>query len=479
MTESTTPEFAVIGHPNEGKSAVVSTLAEDDSVRVSPYPGETLVCRTFPVTIDNIEVIRFTDTPGFQNPQKLLAWMKDYQGPEDKRIQTLIETHTGNHDFDEDCELFKPVARGAGIIYVVDGSRPVRNVDLAEMEILRLTGCPRMAIINCKEDYTGYLDDWKTAFRKHFNAIRIFSAHRATYAERIALLETLKGIDQDWGSALDTVISAFKDDWRHRNDLTAGIICTMLENSLLHTATKNFTENTDEKSIKKILHEKYNLEIEKIEREAHLRIRRLFKHNIFNYNLQAHSVLKEELFSEKTWQVLGLTPKQLIITAAVAGGTVGAAIDIAAAGLTFGIFTSLGGIIGAGWTALGGGKRLAKSNVKGISLGGRQITIGPIDNIQFPFILLDRVLIYYTHIINWAHGRRNLARENSDQKQPEKEGFTFQWDKASRNICRDLYSAVKKNNPEKREKAVKDFKDMLQDKLFKISISDRDHMFIS
>ena len=43
MKSNRVPEFAVIGHPNEGKSAVVSTLSEDDSVRVSPYPGETLV----------------------------------------------------------------------------------------------------------------------------------------------------------------------------------------------------------------------------------------------------------------------------------------------------------------------------------------------------------------------------------------------------------------------------------------------------
>ncbi|HSL60856.1 MAG TPA: GTPase, partial [Desulfotignum sp.] len=36
-----------MGHPNEGKSAVVSTLTEDDQVRVSPVPGETKVCRTY------------------------------------------------------------------------------------------------------------------------------------------------------------------------------------------------------------------------------------------------------------------------------------------------------------------------------------------------------------------------------------------------------------------------------------------------
>lgn len=37
----TIPVFAVIGHPNEGKSSVVATLVENDRIRISPVPGET------------------------------------------------------------------------------------------------------------------------------------------------------------------------------------------------------------------------------------------------------------------------------------------------------------------------------------------------------------------------------------------------------------------------------------------------------
>ena len=69
MPETTqTPVFAVVGHPNEGKSTVLSTLAEDDRVGVSPFPGETTECQAFPVVIDGREVLRFVDTPGFQYP---------------------------------------------------------------------------------------------------------------------------------------------------------------------------------------------------------------------------------------------------------------------------------------------------------------------------------------------------------------------------------------------------------------------------
>lgn len=476
MQDNIVPEFAVIGHPNEGKSAVVSILAEDDSVRVSPYPGETIVCQTFPVTIDGKEIIRFTDTPGFQNPKRILAWMKNYQGPDSRILREFIDTHSDGPDFREDCELFTPVARGAGIIYIVDGSRPVRKVDLSEMEILRLTGRPRMAIINCKEDETAYLDQWKSEFRKHFNAIRLFSAHRATYAERIVLLENLKSIDQDWEPALDTVISALKEDWRQRNAITAEIICDMIEECLTYRITKKMTAKTDENPFRKQLREEFKAMIDKIEKTAHRKIRKNFKHNIFNYDLPPHSILHEDLFDEKTWQVLGLTPKQLITAAGLAGGTMGAVFDLAAAGLSFGIFTAIGGLAGAGWTALGGGKRLAKTKVMGLNLGSRLMRIGPIENIQFMFVLMDRALLFYSHIINWAHGRRDYPDSISQSTKTQKNGFTSQWDKRIKNRCRDFYVSIRSGDEERRARSRRAFKELQQEQLLEISLSDKVHI---
>ena len=157
----TTPEIAIIGHPNEGKSSVLSTLAEDDSVRISPTPGETTECRTFPVIIDGREVLRFTDTPGFQHPQRILEALKTFSGNSEDRLHQLREFTGSSSELRDDHELLHPVARGAGIIYVVDGSRPVRNVDRSEMEILRQIGKPRMAILNCKQQGNQYIEEWK------------------------------------------------------------------------------------------------------------------------------------------------------------------------------------------------------------------------------------------------------------------------------------------------------------------------------
>ncbi len=438
------PVFAIVGHPNEGKSSVVSTLSEDDSVPIAPTPGTTVVCRTYPVTIDGEEIIRFVDTPGFQSPKRALNWFKRYAGPEQHQVQAFIAEHENIPEFKDECELLTPIARGAGIIYVVDGSRPVRNDDRAEMEILRMTGRPRMAVINAKTAEDTWLDPWKNEFRKHFNMVRVFNAHHATYGERIDLLTSLKSIDQDWEPALERVIAAFRQDWDRRNTRTAQLIAEMLESCLGYTAVETYSRESEVLSAKKRLVDRYRKDIGELEKKAHQQIKKRFKHNIFDYELPPRSIVKEDLFDKRTWQVLGLTSKQLALASAIAGGVAGGVIDAAHAGLSFGVFTAIGGLVGAG-AALLGGARMARTRVVGLKLGGFQIQIGPNENIQFLYVLLDRAFIYYSHIINWAHGRRGLAENNPGPSGygSEKIGYTTHWDENSKKICRRFFQKVR------------------------------------
>lgn len=472
MSPDIIPEFAIVGHPNEGKSSVLSTLAEDDSVRISATPGETIVCQPFPVVIDGREIIRFIDTPGFQHPKGILHQLQSLRDETDNIIGGFREKYADNPEFRQDIELLLPLTQGAGIIYVVDGSRPVRSVDKAEMEILRLTGLPRMAILNSKDASTDFIDQWKEEFRKTFNVFRVFNAHRATYAERIALLEALKHIDQDWQATLDTVISAFKKDWAQRNLASAGIITGMLEECLSYTIVRNLSDAADEKRVKADMQERYEKNIRKIESRAQQQIRSLFKHNIFNYDLSPQSILHEDMFSESTWKFLGLTRNQQIAAAGIGGAGIAAAIDAATLGASFGVFAALGGLAGAGWAALGG-KGLAQTRILGIPLGGRETQIGPVKNIQFLYILLDRSLIYYSHIINWAHGRRDFKAGRADRNtDPARIGYTAQWSSGSRSTCTTFFREATKGEAGRGTDAEQQLKNILIDQLQLISNSE-------
>ena len=79
---SEVPRFAVVGRVNKGKSSIVSTLAEDDSVRIDARPGTTTEVREFPVRVDGRTLFVLVDSPGFEDAPRALAWLRarDYRG---------------------------------------------------------------------------------------------------------------------------------------------------------------------------------------------------------------------------------------------------------------------------------------------------------------------------------------------------------------------------------------------------------------
>jgi len=449
------PEFAVLGHPNEGKSSVVSTLTEDDQIRVSQIPGETTISRTYTVEIDGEKIIRFVDTPGFQAPRQTLAWFREYGGDPEKILDQFIETFHRDPFFADECELMGPVARGGGIIYVVNGSRPVRDDDIAEMEILRLTGRPRMAVINSKQMEKDYTREWKQEFRKHFNSIRVFNSNTADFRERIRMLESLKSIDQEWEESLSTVILAFRGEWKKRNRLACAHITLGLEKSLGFFVSEKLSARGDQVRVREKLNLSFQKGIREIEKEMFAQIKSLFKHNLYDYPLPDYSLLRHDLFSNQTWELLGLTRKQLAAVGAVVGGTMGVVVDVAAHGLTFGAFTVLGGLVGAG-SAFMGAKKIAAG--KGIIQGGGRFQVGPNENPQFLYVLMDRVLIYYAHIINRAHGRRDMADSNGNKKGAgSKMGISAGLSTRQRNICARFFKSVSGKTVIKGKKAIPEF----------------------
>ena len=467
------PEFAILGHPNEGKSSVLSTLAEDDSVRVSPTPGETSRCRTFPVVIDGRELLRFTDTPGFQNPGRVLSELRQRSTDSSDPLGDFRKYAENIPELADDRELLAPVERGAGIIYVVDGSRPVRNVDKAEMEILRLTGKPRMAVINCKEDATDYLEEWKNEFRKNFNSNRMFNAHRATYAERILLLDALKSIDQDWQPILSEVVNAFKKDWARRNNATADITTGLLKDCLTLQLSRNTMSHTDIEQQRSKLYNDYCKALADKEKITHQRIRDLFKHNIFHYELPPHSILHEELFNERTWQLLGLTQKQIVIAGALGGAAIGAGLDVAALGHGLGMFTAVGGVAGALGALFGGESFSDKAQVMGLPLGGKQMQIGPAKSINLLFVLLNRSLLYYQHTINWAHGRRDYQYGGSVQRDAQKsQGVTSSWSTTKLKICHNYFKTLQETKSGGNSREEEMFRKLILETLMEISESE-------
>ena len=422
------PKFAVVGQVNEGKSSVLATLmeqADQSKIRISETPGETARCQSLALEIKGQKVLEFIDTPGFQRARQALAWMKEHHkksgdtSPRGDSVQAFVETFRGSRNFEDEVRLLDPILEGAGIVYVVDGSKPVRPHHLAEMEILRWTGRPRMAILNNKSKGQGDVaSDWKKHLGESFNLTRGFNAHRARFSERIRLLQHLLEIEEGHQDSIKKVIHYLEQEWIQRRNDAADVIMGLLEKSLCEQACRNvrgerIKRRGERERMVEELSEQYRQAIRKIENRQHRRLLKIFRHQEMT-QVDGQSVdAMGDLFAKEVWQVLGLNRKQLVMTGVVSGAAVGLMGDLAIGGLSGGIPTLIGGAIGGGF-ALWKGQALAEIAVSNplspsgkTKLGGLRLCAGPPKNPNFPWVLLDRALFYYEHLITRAHGRRD------------------------------------------------------------------------
>ncbi len=422
------PVLAIMGHPNAGKSSVVATLTENDRIEIDKRAGTTTRSDEYPVIIDGQTIMEFIDTPGFQNPTDILEWFQSHHDEIDL-AGAFVAAHRDDPLFSHDRALLEPISRGAGIILVVDGSKRIKEKDRTEMELLRLTGRPRMAILNNLTTLQKHMPAWQDALSRTFNSVREFNAHRATYAERIKLLQALKGIDQRWEPQLEATIEAFERDWERRIDQTVTTILTLLKDALALKISRvlkveEIADDAERERIRERMSEAFQDDLRRLEVEAQEQIRAHFHHNV--WNLPPESLLQKDLFSDEVEQSLGLNKQQLILAGAAGGAATGGVIDLGVGGLSFGTGALIGAVAGGALGAFGKAA-LAKVDIQK-KLGVERFSMGPVTNPRFPFILLDRSILYCARAMNWSHGRK-AADEDAPHRVPDKQlkkkrGFT-------------------------------------------------------
>jgi hypothetical protein len=465
------PTFAVVGAVNHGKSSVVSTLAENDEVRISPIPGETTDCRRFALR----DLFVFYDTPGFQNASEALPELLLAEQAADPLavFRDFLKRHRGAPEFDAECRLFTPVIDGAGLIYVVDGSRPVLELNLAEMRILRLTSQPRLAIIN-RTKADNHVAEWKRRLGQNFNAVREFNAHHATFADRIELLETLAGIEQTWKPKLASAVTVLRDEWTARLTDCAEIIVELIATALRHREISSAQADLQKRReiVSAELKAHYQLAVSRLEAKAHARIIALFGHHLVKTEASAEHLFADGLFSDETWKIFGLEATQLVTLATMGGALAGLGLDALTLGHSFGLFALGGGAVGAG-SALVIGKQRPELSVsfprgmtwmpKGLAnilpdklqIGGSALAVGPYRALNFPWILLDRAIGTFCYVINRAHARRDevtLRSASLKEALAANEVTTAQWGDVIRKKIEKLFNAIRqeKFSPEQR-----------------------------
>lgn len=403
----TPPGFAVVGHVNRGKSSVVSTLAADASVVIDDAPGTTRATRAYPMRVDGEVIYTLYDTPGFERPRHVLAWLRERETGTAERaelVRRFVEENERSGGFAPECALLRPILDGAGILYVVDASIPVTPAVEAEAEILRWTGRPRMALLNPigERDFSA---QWRPILDQYFSLVRVFDAHEADFTRRIGLLETLRELSDDGRPALDRAIDLLRADRRFRLRESARAIADALVDLLSHADEKRLPPDADPDAERAPLAARYYAALEARELRMRRDLRRLQGHDDLEVDQASVEQLDDDLFDVSSWSRLGLTRAQLAGAGAAAGAAVGLGADAALGGSSLLLGSALGGAFGAA-SATWGWNQLAKVRILGQRMGGRMLRIGPMPNRNFPWVILDRALVFHRAVAHRAHARR-------------------------------------------------------------------------
>jgi len=403
------PTFCVVGHPNKGKSSIVASLALDDSVAISTVPGTTHYKRGYPLRVDGRVVYELFDTPGFQRARRVLAWLEQHEVSADKKhevVQAFVNQHKDDPKFHDEIELLEPILEGAGIIYVVDASKPYSSEYEAEMEILRWCNQPSMALINHIEN-DDFSDDWKRALGHYFKLIRTYNPMQASYKEHINILESMAHLNEEWTQSVKESIELFETYHQQMIQKSALYITELLQNSI--TMVEKITINTQEitQEDKEKLEHNYKQKLRDMEMQTYQKIEQVWN---YQHLQKEHFMLPFEdvdLFSQEAASIFGLTKKELLVSATTSGALTGAGIDFMFAGHTAFLGAVIGGVVGA-TGAFFGFDELSEVKLLGKKLGQHALEMGPMKNRNFPYILLGRAIFYTQKLIERSHAKRDI-----------------------------------------------------------------------
>ncbi|AZT82149.1 DUF3482 domain-containing protein [Marinobacter sp. NP-4(2019)] len=409
------PVFAVVGHPNKGKSSVVATLSQNDAIAIALEPGTTRQRQAYPLTVDGRTLYTLVDTPGFQRPRRVLEWLDAHSMSASDRAETVaafVTQHRDDPRFTDECELLTPLVEGAGIIYVVDGSVPYSAEHEAEMTILRWTGRPSLALINSigPDDYSSA---WQAALGQFFQVVRKFDAVRAHFDQHLSLLRAFGQLEPTWESPLEQATGFLADQRRQRKIQAARLIAKALEDMMSYqekrTLTTNQATETSEQALAETLRRSWYQHQRRREQTLRVSVEHLYQHKRIQRQeaeLEWHS--DHDLFSEDSRRAWAVSRRYLATAGFGAGAVGGAGIDALTFGSSLGTGALVGGILGAAGSYFYG-DRLALPALKIGALrdGLKTATFGPVQDSQFGYVVLGRAVDHWWHISHRNHAGRD------------------------------------------------------------------------
>lgn len=397
------PTFAVVGRTNKGKSSLVATLTENDRIAIAPTPRTTSYAQDFTFHVEGKALFTIYDTPGFEEAPAILEWLKAVPvaaHQRQERVREFYRTFHASGEYRYECELLKPILDGAAILYVADASHPFRPNFESEFEILQWTGQPSIALLNKIGD-SDYEAEWKRALEQYFRGVRVFNTHTSWIKDRIALLEELVFLSEDLAAPLRKAIEAMRKQLDNRLADSAHVVAQLIRDSL----TYELKVDVDSRASEAELNQEFFDALRARELKARNDIALIF--GFHDLTVEDTGEIPEgfdqDLFSRQTWEILGLSRRQLMTVGTASGSLAGGTLDAMVGGASFMAGAGIGGLLGGLSSAY---LAFSDPEIAGLKLGKKKRTIGPFKNPKFPWILIDRQAAFISALLRRTHAQQ-------------------------------------------------------------------------
>ncbi|HEY7772866.1 MAG TPA: DUF3482 domain-containing protein [Marinagarivorans sp.] len=426
----TEPTFAVVGHPNKGKSSIVAALTHTDSVSISALSGTTTQAQTFSFYLAGQPLYHLVDTPGFQRPRQLLELIEQYAGDASERvaaIQTFIDDFQRNSQtqpqsgsavsprFKDEVELLSPILAGAGILYVVDGSVPYTPEYEAEMTLLQWTGQPRMALIN-PIGGEHYIEQWQNALGQFFSLVRVFNPMSATIDKQCAVLSAFAQLCPAWQASLERSQQLIRQQQEQHCEQAAYAIAQFMADACQYSTELPLPSDAVKDALRQQLQRQYKHGLTQREQRYQAAISVLYAHqNLRSYGDEL-ALDYPDIFDQSAWYLFGLSRQKLVALSASAGAAAGAILDVGVGGASLMTGALLGGLT-SGAASFYFSSEPEKIRLQKMPLGGQKLMAGPVKNLQFAFVLLGRALRFQRAVAEHSHANRDVLQLQYDNNE--------------------------------------------------------------
>lgn len=394
------PKLAVVGHPNKGKSSIVSALVEDDSLLVGPLSGMTRHAASYDFRRQGRLMFSLVDTPGFQRPRRVLSWLRQSEvnaAQRPQRIAEFVQQSAHKTQFPDEVELLTPIVAGAAILYVVDISLPYSAEYETEMEILAWTGRPRLALMNPISG-NQHQADWQAALGQYFQHCQLFNPMTASLAQRLQLFGTFALLQSAWQPVLSQLQQGLQQGFEQRAQQTGQLLADYWCQQM------GFQLAIDKDADTSALLAQFHQQLEQHEQQLFTALKACWHFPGLHSPAPSPFELEQSsLMQQSHWGWWGLSTTELCSLTALSGLALGTMMGAAAGGISAPAGGVLGSVIGAasGWFAM-----RAVPGDGGLSFLGSRLKLGPVRHPNFPLVVMARALTMAQALIARSHAAR-------------------------------------------------------------------------